>query len=138
MPKIVVADADALIALSLEKDPHHKKALAINKHLLTEGAEIFFPMTVFPEAITTLRRAFNQYEKAQLLVKQVQGGKFPIVWIDDKIFQNACEKFNNTKSKQNTFFDCLVVACAEEVGAEEIFSFDSWYPKLGFKIAKAA
>lgn len=137
MAKMVVVDADALIALILEKDPHHQKALEINKRLISEGIEVFFPMTVFPEAITTLRRVFSQDEKANLLVKQLQQGNFPIIWINDGIFQNACQKFNNTKSKQNTFFDCLVVACAEEVGAEEIFSFDKWYQKLGFKLAKA-
>lgn len=136
MAKVVVADADALIALSLEKDPHHKKAVKINEHLFHKGIEVLFPLTVFPEAITTLRRVFNQDEKTNLLVKQLQQGNFPIIWINDGIFQNACQKFNSTKSKQNTFFDCLVVACAEEVGADEIFSFDKWYPKLGFKLAK--
>lgn len=34
MSKIVVADADALIALSLENDPHHHKAVAINHQQL--------------------------------------------------------------------------------------------------------
>lgn len=136
MSRVVVIDADALIALSLEKDPHHKKAIAINKRLVQENFEILFPMTTFPEAITTLRRVFSQYEKANLLAKQAQQGVFPIIWIDNNIFQNACQKFSDTESKQNTFFDCLVVACAEEVGADEIFSFDKWYQKLGFQLAK--
>lgn len=136
MAKVAIADADALIALSLEKDPHHKKAIKINEHLLHEDVEVLFPMTVFAEVITTLRRVFNQDEKANLLVKQLQQGNFPIIWIDGKILQNACQKFHGTKSKQNTFFDCLVAACAEEAGAEEILSFDNWYPKLGFKLAK--
>ncbi|MDP3732992.1 MAG: hypothetical protein Q8Q91_00480 [Candidatus Daviesbacteria bacterium] len=61
---IVVGDADALIALTLEKDPHHRKAV----------------------------------------------------------------------SKHNTFFDAIVAATAEKLNADGIFSFDSWYPKLGFKL----
>lgn len=73
---ISIADADVLIALVLEKDPNHEQAIMISKNLLEKGANIIFPITVFPEAITSLKRAANQPQKAHLINKQLQQGYF--------------------------------------------------------------
>lgn len=135
MAKVVIADADALIALALENDPHHKKALTISNKLLQMGATIIFPVTVFPEAITTLKRAFNQPEKAHLINNQLQQGIFQVEYIDEEIMGRASRLFEKTISKQNTFFDCLVAATAEKLGVDTIFSFDNWYPKLDLHLA---
>lgn len=48
--------------------------------------------------------------------------------------KRAYEIFDKAKSKQNTFFDAIVAATAKKLGAECIFSFDGWYPKLGLKL----
>lgn len=135
MSKVVVADSDALIALSLENDPHHQKAVALSTKFLKQGTTVIFPITVFPEAITTLKRAFNQPEKAHLINKQLQQGAFQVEFIDQETMNLACQIFAKTISKQNTLFDAIVAATAKKLGAEVIFSFDDWYPKLGFKIS---
>lgn len=131
----MVADADVLIALSLEKDPHHNKAVAIHHTLIQQEATIVFPVTVFPEAVTTLKRAFNQPEKAHAINKQLQEGIFNIEFIDASILKLATDYFEKAISKKNTFFDAIVAATAKKLEAELIFSFDDWYPKLGFKLA---
>lgn len=132
---ICVADADALIALTLENDPNHNNAVKISKRLLETNTTIAFPATVFPETITSLKRAANQPEKAHLINKQLQQGTFYIEYPDEEIFQKASQIFEKAKSKQNTFFDAIVAASAEKLGASSIFSFDKWYTKLGFKLA---
>lgn len=133
--KIVVTDADALIALLLENDPHHKKAVTISGMLTQQQVAIIFPVTVFPEAITTLKRAFNQPEKAHLISRQLQQGMYYIEYINEEILQKANLIFEKAVSKQNTLFDAIVAATAEKLEADAIFSFDDWYPKLGFKLA---
>lgn len=40
-------------------------------------------------------------------------------------------------SKKNTFFDAIVAATAENLGTDAIFSFDDWYPKLGFRLLES-
>lgn len=133
----VVADADILIALSLENDPHHHKAVAINHQLIAQEAIIIFPVTVFPEAITTLKRAFNQSEKAHAINKEYLAGVFRTEYISEEIMRRAAEIFDQKAvSKQNTLFDTIVAATAEKLGAEVILSFDNWYSKLGFKLAQ--
>lgn len=131
----VVADADALVALLLEEDPHHDKAVSISRMLIKLEATIIYPVTVFPETITYLKRSLNQTEKAHLLNRQYLAGDFQVEYIDEEIMKRASQIFNKAVSKQNTLFDAIVAACAEKLEAEYIFSFDSWYPKLGFKLA---
>lgn len=133
---IVVVDADVLIALSLENDPHHRRAVSINQQLVQQEATLIFPVTVFPEVITTLKRAFNQPEKAHAINKEYLAGVFRTEYISEEIMKRASEVFDQKAvSKQNTLFDAIVAATAEQLEAEAIFSFDNWYPKLGFKLA---
>ncbi len=134
MNKIAVGDADGLISLALPLHPNHDLAVAGTTAFAKQGVEVIFPSTVFPEAITSLKRAANQPEKAHLLAKQFSQGAFNVLYVDQDIMNRACEIFDNTKSKQNTFFDAIVAATADNLGADYIFSFDGWYPKLGLKL----
>lgn len=136
MNKIVVGDADALIALALESDPHHKKALIISRMLIKQAFTIIFPFTVFPEAITTLKRALNQPEKAHLLNRQLLEGSFQVEYPDQEIMNLASKIFEKTLSKKNTLFDAIVVATAEKLEAQAIFSFDNWYTRVGFTLVQ--
>lgn len=136
MNKIVVGDADALIALALENDPHHKKALVISQMLIKQAFAVIFPFTAFPEAITTLKRALNQPEKAHILNRQLLEGSFQVEYPDPEIMKLASKIFEKTVSKKNTLFDAIVAATAKKLSADYIFSFDSWYPKEGFMLAE--
>lgn len=135
MNNLIVGDADALIALALENDPHHKQALKINKILVQKAVTITFPFTAFPEAITTLKRALNQPEKAHHLSQQLQQGIFNVEYPNQEILQKASTIFETAVSKKNTFFDAIVAATAKSLKADTIFSFDKWYEKLGFTLA---
>ena len=132
---IAVGDADALIALTLEDDPHNKRAKKISEWLSENSITTIFPVTVFPEAITSLKRAANQPAKAHLLNRQFLDGAFSVEYINADIMRAASEIFDKAKSKQNTLFDAIVAATAQSLQTNLIFSFDDWYPKLGFKLA---
>jgi len=133
--KVIVGDADAIIALALENDPHHKQALTINSILVREKAVIIFPFTALPEAITTLKRALNQPDKAHRLSKQLGQGLFHVEYPNQEILCKASQIFETAVSKKNTFFDAIVAATAKSLEADAIFSFDEWYTKLGFRLA---
>ena len=132
---ITVADADALIALALEKDPNHARAIKISGILIEKGTTVVFPVTVFPEAITSLKRAANQPKKAHLINRQLRQGAFHVDYLEEDTLLRASEIFDQADSKHNTLFDAIVAATAEKLGADSIFSFDSWYPKMGYKLA---
>jgi predicted nucleic acid-binding protein len=67
--------------------------------------------------------------------KQYQEGVYNVIYVDEKIQKRASDIFDKKAvSKKNTIFDAIVVATAEQLGTKLIFSFDGWYPKLGFKL----
>lgn len=133
----VVSDADALIALVHEGDTNHNKAVTISSKLLEKGVDIFFPNTAILEAITALKRALNKPNLAHLINKKYQQGEFSVIYIDEEIQLMASRLFDQkANSKQNTIFDAIVVAAAKKYSADAIFSFDSWYPKLGMTLVK--
>ena len=132
---VAVGDSDAIIAMVLDNDPNHPRALKIASRLIEQNVDLVFPSTVFPEAITSLVRAANQPDKAHLVNKNLQDGLFHVFYIDREVLLNASELFGKTKSKQNTFFDAIVASVAKKFETKTIFSFDKWYSKLGFKLA---
>ena len=133
MNRLVVGDADGLVALADEQDANHLKAQRISEWLLNKGYEIIFPNTAILEAITALKRAKSLPEKAHLINRQYQAGAFLIEFINDEIQLKASQRFEKTISKKNTIFDAVVAETAIKLDADYIFSFDSWYLKEGFK-----
>ena len=137
MTKIVVVDSDALIALSLSSDSNHNRAVKISENWSKRGYTFIFPNTMILEAITALKRAKNEPKIAHLIKKQfLSKDAFNVLYVDEEIQIKAGELFDKADSKKNTPFDAVVAAGAEVIGADVIFSFDSWYPKLGFDLAE--
>lgn len=133
--KIVMADADILVALAYKNDANHQRATTIAQQLSVKVYDIFFPNTAILEAITALKRALNKADLADLINKQYQQGTFNVIYIDDEIQQAASRLFGQkARSKQNTIFDAMVAVTAKKYSSDGIFSFDGWYPKIGMKL----
>lgn len=135
--KIAVGDADSLVALAYKNDANHLRAKKINERLLSEGCEIIYPNTAILEAITALKRSLDLAGEAHLINRQYQAGAFLMKFVNAEIQLRASERFEKTVSKKNTIFDAIVAETAVEIGADYIFSFDSWYSKEGFNLAEA-
>lgn len=137
MTKIVIGDADSLIALSYKDDVNYQSAKRISQRLLSEGYQVIYPNTAIVEAVTTLKRALNLSNKAHFINSHYLKGIFDVEYINEEIMKRASQIFDKAVSKKNTFFDAIVAATAENLEADAIFSFDSWYEKLGFKLTKS-
>lgn len=136
MGKIAVGDADGLVALADDKDPNHQKARKVSEWLLSNGYQVTFPNTAISEAITALKRGKNLPEKAHVLNRQYQAGAFLVEFVTQEIQERASRRFEKTVSKKNTIFDAVVIEVAIELGADYIFSFDSWFLKEGFNLVE--
>lgn len=132
---IVIGDADALIALLLEEDAHYQEASELSACLYSKGHTVIFPNTAIVEAITAFQRKFSSPKLAGILTDQYAQGVFAVEYLDEEIMRLAASLFNPKSSKKNTFFDAIVAAVAKSLNADAIFSFDSWYKKVGFKLA---
>ena len=134
--KIVVGDADSLIALADKQDANNTRAVKTGEWLLSMGYEVIYPNTAILEAITALRRAKNLPDKANLITKQYLAGAFAVEFVNEMIQRRAAQRFTRTDSKQDTIFDCVVAETADDLKADYIFSFDTFYPKQGFELAE--
>lgn len=135
--KIIVGDADSLIALVNDRDIHHGKARTIVSVLEQKNYTVLYPNTAILEAITTLKRKLNLTAKAQLIARQFLQGSFMVVWVDEDIQKDALERFTQkTRSKQHTVFDSIVASCVKRVSADAVLSFDRWYRSLAIPLAE--
>lgn len=132
---LVVADADILVALYFKKDALRDRVRNISRKFLKTGVKIIFPNTAIAEAITTMQRKLSNSTAADLLNQDYRKRVFEVEYIDEEIMQNAAELYSPKGSKQNTFFDALVAGTAKKLNSGTIFSFDTWYKKLGFQLA---
>ena len=136
MTKIIIGDADSLIGLAYKDDSNHGKTQQITKWLLSKNYQIIYPNTAIIEAVTTLKRALNLADKSHLINTQYQQDAFQVEYINAEIMKRASQIFEKAVSKKNTLFDSVVAATAEKLKADAIFSFDTWYKKLGFTLAE--
>lgn len=134
--KLVVGDADVLIALISEDDTLHKRAVSVNSFLLASKINIIFPNTAVAEAITSFQRKLSKPKHALFLKDQYLNGVFRVLYVNKKITELAAKLCNPYGSKKNTFFDAIVAATAKKINGDAIFSFDRWYKKLGFKLVE--
>ena len=132
---LVIADADAFIAIFNSNDANNSKALKILQKLQQINAEIFFPVTTISEAITSAQRKNSDPKLAKALVEIAITGSINILQVEPDIIIEAAKLYDPVGSKQNTFFDAIVASMAKKNHAA-IFSFDKWYRKTGFKMAE--
>jgi len=130
---LIIADADAIIAVSNKEDANHEKAKYLLESLLTR-ATILFPVTTICEAATVLRGRLNKPDEAATIIKRFQSGDIPVQGVDSDTLTEAVALFNPTGSKKNTLFDAVVAALAKRLNADAIFSFDQWYQKIGLTL----
>ena len=135
LPTIVV-DSDALIGLFYDQDAHAQEALDIAQKLQSLNAKLIYPATTIIETVTTLQRKLQRPDVGKQIMALV--GRTPLIIepVDSTILAEALGLFDPDGSKKNTLFDAVVAAIAAKVSAKAIFSFDGWYEKQGFTLAR--
>lgn len=130
----IIGDTDTLIAILNPSDAHNNKAEAMVRKLSDKKASLYFPTTTIAETVTTFQRKMSSPDLAEQVVKACQSGKLVLVPVTDETITLAMSVFDPSGSKQNTFFDAIVAACAKHYKADAVFSFDGWYRKIGLKL----
>jgi predicted nucleic acid-binding protein len=129
----IVADTDGLVALFHEEDSNHTDALLAMKIIQQKQIEIIIPASTVTELVTTFQRKFNKHSQLIHILETIQSGTLTISTTDSALINKACLLFSPEGSKQNTLFDALVVATAEQYKSSTIFGFDGWFKKKGYQ-----
>lgn len=127
--KIVVVDADAIMALVNEDDANHEHAVKISSILSEQNATLLVPVSAVIEAITALKRAIDRPDLAKTLIEMCESGSIPVIDVTADILPLAILFINPEGSKKDTFFDAVIAAIAKKNNADAIFSFDKGYKK---------
>lgn len=137
--KTVIVDADALIGLIHEDDQLHKRCLKVSQYLAENSFATIVPYPIVLEAATTLAKdkTIKRPDLAKRLLKDY-------ATVEEEAF-NAFETaslvaqiYNPKTSKKNSPFDYYVLACAKRNNVSLVFSFDSFYKKMGLTLIEDA
>jgi len=131
----VVMDADGIIAQHNPDDVHHGEALRITKNLSENNAHVVYPATTIVEAATHIQRVLNSTVSAYGTTQVLVESGVEVAQIDIDTLSKALNYFSPKTGKNNTLFDYVVMAVADEYKADAIFSFDKVYKSKGYKLA---
>lgn len=132
--KIIIVDADAIVAGVDLDDVHHKKVIEILGRLLESEARLIYPRTAIVEAVTVIQRVLGKKMVADKTAEEFVSSEWEVVGVSGEIYSQAVEIFKKVVSKKDTLFDCVVAAVAKKYKADAVFSFDKFYKKLGLKL----
>ena len=139
-PITVIIDSDAIIAQGNITDAHHKIAIQISRKLEELGAKVIYPSCIVLEATTLMHRWNKKNQNMRgLAVGTLSVMADPMMIIepvDQQIIAGAAKYYNPKATRDDTTFDCAVAAVADKYKADYIFSWDGFYKKHGFKLAK--
>ena len=132
----MVGDSDALIAILHRHDAHFEVARTTLQTIVNRQFLLVFPITTVIETITAIHRKLQDPDLVQRVIDRIEQGGMALEPVDADLYRDALTIFNPSGSKNNTLFDAVVAATANRYRAKYIFSFDRWYEKLGFTLAK--
>ncbi len=135
-PPIVIVDSDGIVAQSNLTDSNHNEAVKIAEKLVEVGAKVIYPSCIVLESTTTMSRKLNNPQMAAGTLTIFSDPNMIIEAVDHSIIAATASYFDPNATKKNTPFDCAVAAIADKYQADYIFSFDGFYIRHGFKLAK--
>ncbi len=125
----IIVDTDALLALINSADSLHVKAKALLVELHSQGAQlILLPTTLSEFSLIAASRVGLNQTKAVVEI-WTKGANHQILEVDKELINSAVKLFQKQTSKEESFFDCFVMAAATRYEYDAIFSFDKGYLK---------
>lgn len=133
----IVVDADAIVSQAHPNDSNHDVSAKITKKLIEKEARFIYPITAITEAVTVLQHKLDSTATAYGTATSFTNPDIEVAEIDQTLYANAVKNYLKPEgSKKDTVFDCIVLEVANKYNADAIFSFDNFYKKHGFKLAK--
>lgn len=130
----VIVDTDVLLGIYNLDDPHHGNALKISAYLKKREANIFVLPTTIAEfaLLASSRIGVHATKEATHLIRS---DLLTLDVTEDLTFE-AEDLYQKQTSKEESLFDCYIMAAAKKIPVDYIFSFDKGYEKNGFVLAK--
>jgi predicted nucleic acid-binding protein len=131
---VIIVDSDAFIAIFDKNDALFQDAFSLLNKIDAAGATLLYPSTMIAEATTTFQRKLTNQAAVTHIINRIKAREFIVEQVNQATIDEATKVFQPTGSKQNTFFDAIVAAIAKKHTARAVFSFDTWYEKVGLEL----
>lgn len=126
----ILVDTDALIALTNKDDSLHLQTKALLIELHKSGAKLFLlPTTLSEFALISTNKIGLMQTKAMVEV-WTKGSSHKILNINNELTLNSLKIYHAQTSKEESLFDCYIMAASKLQKMDAIFSFDKGYKKL--------
>jgi predicted nucleic acid-binding protein len=130
---MIFIDADAYIALYVEKDANHKKAILKLDKLKKMNEKAMTSFDVISEVSTKLSY-FMTKGLALSFINDIINSDIVIDYVSKDKISGVMKLFEKQKSKRVSITDCVNMYLASERKVECFFSFDKHYKQNGFKL----
>jgi predicted nucleic acid-binding protein len=127
-----IVDTDSLIALVIEGDILHAKSQTIHQRLAEQGVKVYLLTSTLGEFVSLCTNKVGVASTQQAV--QTFMRTYTVAHVDEDIVQKALPLYYTQTSKENSLFDCYVMAAAQQLAVDCIFSFDGGYKQNGFTL----
>lgn len=129
----IFVDTDAFVALTVDTDENHEKALSLLQKLDERQVTFLTSNFVFSESITVISIRSSHATAVGFIDKMLSSDNpFEIKRADYADEEEAIKIFKAQTSKNTSFVDCLNMVYMNWRNQDAIFSFDGVYKKKGF------
>ncbi len=135
-------DTSAWVALVFPRDSNHRKAVALYRQLSQEHVTLVTTDYVMDETLTLLRsRGFTGKHMTAFRLEieaACEQKSLRLMITDESAFHRTWDTFLKHESQGASFTDCHLALAARRIEADGIFSFDSHFEAMGFRVLPGA
>ncbi|HMS39850.1 MAG TPA: type II toxin-antitoxin system VapC family toxin [Pyrinomonadaceae bacterium] len=133
MTNEVFLDTGYTIALSVESDEHHKRAVELAEQLEAEQTRLITTRAILLETGNALSKERYRKSAIELLVALEEDPLVEIVPLSEELFAKAFNLFSNRTDKEWGLVDCVSFIVMRERGLTEALTPDKHYEQAGFR-----
>ena len=126
-----------LVALIVEKDINHEKAVSIMKEIVSgKHGQAITSEYVFDETVTVVlvrSKALDMAVRAGDLIKE----SMAVLNVDSNTFESSWNRFRNQKITKFSFTDCTILEVMESNHIDKLATFDKEFESINsFKVLR--
>jgi uncharacterized protein len=129
----VFLDTAYAIALSVEADTHHERAVELAEQLELQQTRLITTRAVLLEIGNALARQRYRQAAAQLLDALEHDPQVECVPLTDELYQQAFELFRDRPDKEWGMIDCASFVVMQQRGLTEALTTDEHFEQAGFQ-----
>lgn len=133
MPKRIVIDTSAFLALGDESDRHHEEAVLFrDQELLPHNYELITTSYILDETLTLIRNRLGIPASIDFSKKIRQSQIVRVLSVSKETEEKALDLFERYDDKTFSFTDCVSFVVMQGMGIQAAFAFDQHFEQMGF------